>query len=305
MTEYENERVRRFRRTYNPASITVNEYEQFNATPDGGSSPDDPATGKITWADFFSRLDGGTSTTGTTSVDAGGTNTDAGGTNTTDTASTSVSAGTTPTDTAATTSVGTGTTSTGTGTVSTDTGTTSTETASGSVGATGTQETNLPAISRTGARPNPKKRIGTDQSVNPGIRNNNPLNIRKTTIKWQGKINSIYNTSSYEAFESMPLGIRAALINMQTQIRRIKQNGGEGTVEELIKIWAPKEDNNNPNNYANIVASKGVPRKWKVDFNNKDMMCRLVWAMSGVENGFNQAVGLDDIEAGYNMFINR
>jgi len=64
------------------------------------------------------------------------------------------------------------------------------------------------------------------------VRNNNPLNLIKSSSGWKGKILNYPGT--FEGFESYFYGLRAGVINMRTQYNR-----GYNTIESFIKLWCP------------------------------------------------------------------
>lgn len=120
-----------------------------------------------------------------------------------------------------------------------------------------------------------------EQRLPRGIRNNNPLNLRITNTPWQGK--KTPNTDgSFEQFESLEMGIRAAMVNIRTMIRRDRLD----TIEKLIPRWAPASDGNNENSYIfNVCKKSGIGQTERLVITNKNQICRLVWAMAFVENG--------------------
>ena len=84
-----------------------------------------------------------------------------------------------------------------------------------------------------------------------GIRNNNPLNIRRSGDKWQGQINVNVNVNvnySYQPldrefcqFSSMAYGWRAAFVILcKTYYGKYKLK----TIRALITRWAPPKENN-------------------------------------------------------------
>lgn len=72
----------------------------------------------------------------------------------------------------------------------------------------------------------------------PGIRRNNPGNIRSTPTQWQGKDTA--NTSPFEQFITIEHGLRALMINAHTLATR----DGYNTIAKLITKWAPPHENN-------------------------------------------------------------
>ena len=70
-----------------------------------------------------------------------------------------------------------------------------------------------------------------------GIRNNNPGNLVKTNINWQGKLKS--TDSRFEQFKDVKHGIRAKLRDILNDI-----NKGKNTLSLLIHEYAPTTENN-------------------------------------------------------------
>ena len=113
-----------------------------------------------------------------------------------------------------------------------------------------------------------------------GIRNNNPLNLRKTSIGWRGK--KLEGTDpDFEQFDNMYNGIRAALVNIRTMVRV----HGCTTVEDVIRRWAPASENDTEAYIRTVCTKAKIHRTDKVLPNVKDNICKLAWAMAYVENG--------------------
>ena len=71
------------------------------------------------------------------------------------------------------------------------------------------------------------------------IRNNNPLNIRRSKDKWQG-LDAKQSDSSFFKFESMEMGWRAAFIILtKTYYHKYRLF----TIRKIIKRWAPSVEN--------------------------------------------------------------
>jgi hypothetical protein len=83
-----------------------------------------------------------------------------------------------------------------------------------------------------------------------GIRNNNPGNLIKTNIAWQGKINPSKDPN-FEQFITLSHGIRAMYKDVINDI-----NKGKNTITKLINEYAPPHENNTTQ-YIDQVA-KGV-----------------------------------------------
>lgn len=138
-----------------------------------------------------------------------------------------------------------------------------------------------------------------DKKIEPrGIRNNNPLNIRKGN-NWKGEIYP-QSDRSFEQFESMQYGIRAGFIILRRYI-----TGYNGltqrfnTIEKIITRWAPATENNTKAYIAQVEKLTGIPRHQQLSFTERSFMVALVDAMIRVECG--QPVERDVIESAYDM----
>lgn len=138
-----------------------------------------------------------------------------------------------------------------------------------------------------------------DKKIEPrGIRNNNPLNIRKGN-NWKGEIQP-QSDKSFEQFESMQYGIRAGFI-----ILRRYMTGYNGltqrfnTIDKIISRWAPAAENNTKAYIAQVEKLTGIPRHRQISFTERSFMVALVDAMIRVECG--QPVDKSIIESAYDM----
>lgn len=85
------------------------------------------------------------------------------------------------------------------------------------------------------------------KKLSRGERNCNPLNIKKTNIKWHGKIDGI--DPIFETFKDCYYGYRAAIICLYKHYRT-----GSNTVNLLINKWAPSSENHTCN-YVDYISS--------------------------------------------------
>ena len=85
-----------------------------------------------------------------------------------------------------------------------------------------------------------------------GIRNNNPLNIRRSRSRWLGR-KEIVTDKDFEEFTSMAYGYRAAWKLMDTYRLRLRGEGKSYTLENIIHRWAPPEDSNDTTTYIRTV----------------------------------------------------
>ena len=142
-----------------------------------------------------------------------------------------------------------------------------------------------------------------------GYRNNNPLNIRYNLFNaWKGKvlINEDKN-ATFEQFVTMAYGYRAALYLLRKYIRQ-----GANSIAAIISRWAPENENNTQayiQHVCEFVTDLGTPVNAGtiVRADDKDLLCKMAYAMSIIENGVTdetRAAGLPDmsiIEQGWDL----
>lgn len=114
-----------------------------------------------------------------------------------------------------------------------------------------------------------------------GLKNNNPGNLIKTNIAWQGKIPHAQNTDKrFEQFENVYWGLRAMLKDLINDI-----NKGKNTVKLLISEYAPPSENDT-NAYINSVSKTlGVAPTQRLTEINSAFLLKLVRAIIKVELG--------------------
>ena len=131
-----------------------------------------------------------------------------------------------------------------------------------------------------------------------GIRNNNPLNIRKGN-NWKGERPSQVD-KAFEEFTSMTYGIRAGFI-----IIRRYMSGYNGltekfnTIEKIVRRWAPPTENATQKYIDQVAKETGISPRLKLSFSDKKSMCSIVSAMIHVECG--QLVDMNTIESAYDL----
>ena len=118
------------------------------------------------------------------------------------------------------------------------------------------------------------------RKMSRGLRNNNPLNIRRNSTQWQG-LAAVQSDSAFFQFIAPEWGYRAAIKTLQNY-RRLH---GLTTVEQMVSRWAPASENNTTGYIAAVCMRTGLSREHKVDVNKESEMCSIVEAMSFVENG--------------------
>ena len=116
-----------------------------------------------------------------------------------------------------------------------------------------------------------------------GIRNNNPLNIRRSGDNWQG-LSALQEDREFCQFETMAYGWRAAFVILcKTYYGKYKLK----TIRALITRWAPPKENNTEayirrvTDYAGIGPDKvlGSPKECPTQW------LLIGYAMAVVENG--------------------
>lgn len=112
-----------------------------------------------------------------------------------------------------------------------------------------------------------------------GERNNNPFNLKKTDIKWQGKVDS-GSDPVFEQFVSPLLGIRAGFKNLLEQGRE-----GNNTVYLLITKYAPPNENNTNQYMKSVCQHLNVNPDDKIDLDNYDTLYAIGSAIILHENG--------------------
>ncbi len=128
-----------------------------------------------------------------------------------------------------------------------------------------------------------------------GLRNNNPLNIRRIVDKWQG-LSAEQTDRQFFQFRSLAYGFRAAFVIIRTYMRKY----GLCSVEQIVRRWAPPEDHNNTEAYIRRVCEVShIGRDQMLHWSNESEMVYLVQAMAYVENGV--LITGDSIRKGYEM----
>lgn len=127
-----------------------------------------------------------------------------------------------------------------------------------------------------------------------GLKNNNPLNIRRNNTEWKG-LAKVQTDKSFFRFVAPEWGYRAAFITLRNyrKIHKLK------TLRQWITRWAPPIENDTEA-YISYVCNKcKCSPDEEPDINNKHQMCAIVSAMSFVENGV-KAIA-ENVEKGWAM----
>lgn len=120
------------------------------------------------------------------------------------------------------------------------------------------------------------------KNVSRGIRNNNPLNLRKG-VKFAYMVENP-NDKEFMTFGKSWQGIRAAVLDITNDIAK-----GKNTLTKLINEFAPPVENDT-NNYINIVSrNTGINKDTLLNQKDFNFMINLVKAKIEVENGTKNA----------------
>ena len=118
------------------------------------------------------------------------------------------------------------------------------------------------------------------QGMTRGIRNNNPLNIRHSSNKWQGMA-ARQNDRAFVQFTSRKYGYRAAFVLIRNYIARHHAN----TIGKIIARWAPSSDGNNTQSYINFVSQTAdILPDTPLQFSDQKAMVAIVRSMAQVES---------------------
>lgn len=129
-----------------------------------------------------------------------------------------------------------------------------------------------------------------------GIRNCNPLNIRKSSSRWKGLARRQTDRSFFQ-FKEMKWGYRAAFIIL----KRYYNDYHLLTIEDIIRRWAPPNENNS-RAYANYVATMCATRTDRIlpsPMQDASLWQKIIHAMAEYENGV--CVDWKPIQDGYKL----
>jgi len=113
-------------------------------------------------------------------------------------------------------------------------------------------------------------------SLPRGLRNNNPFNLIKTDIKWNGKLKNS-SDSKFEQFENYFYGLRAGMIDLRTDIKK-----GKNTLFDLMHEFAPSSENDTTAYIKRLATATGLSPTDALTF---DAIPVLSMRIIEVENG--------------------
>ena len=92
---------------------------------------------------------------------------------------------------------------------------------------------------------------------NRGIRNNNPLNIRRTTDRWEG-VRIEQTDKNFVQFTSMAYGYRAAWKTLESYWKYFHDLPKPFNVRNIITRWAPPTENDTENYIRTVLKLSGL-----------------------------------------------
>ena len=132
--------------------------------------------------------------------------------------------------------------------------------------------------------------------ISRGLRNKNPLNIRRNSTKWKG-LAAQQSDKEFFCFEEMCWGYRAAFVTLRNYFKR----HGIATLGGWVSRWAPPQENDTAAYIAFVERKSGIGADERPDIWDKTTMCSIVAAMSWFENG--TPASLADVEQGWALSL--
>lgn len=133
------------------------------------------------------------------------------------------------------------------------------------------------------------------KQLSRGLRNNNPGNIRLSSTRYLGEVES--TDSAFKQFKAVEYGYRAMFVLLYTYQKKHKLH----TIEAMISRYAPAVENHTRAYIEAVSEWSGVPATCHITTTNGDIMVPIVAAMSRVENGV--FANMHDVVKGWDLFI--
>ena len=138
-----------------------------------------------------------------------------------------------------------------------------------------------------------------------GLRNNNPLNIRRSTDRWDGAAET-QTDKDFVQFQSMAYGYRAAWRILNTYYKKLKERKKHFTVENIIHRWAPPSENDTISYIRTVLTLSGIGGRENLlppsNVSSYYKLSRLLAAMTVMENGIHMSqVDTEAIFQGYKL----
>ncbi len=133
-------------------------------------------------------------------------------------------------------------------------------------------------------------------SVSRGLRNRNPGNIRHSSSRFKGEVESC-NDKSFKQFREMAWGYRAMFVILDTYNTKY----GLSTIRQMIQRWAPPIENHTEEYIKQVSRLAMLDSDTPIDTRQRVAMIPMVAAMSKVENG--EAAHWATVERGWELFV--
>lgn len=145
--------------------------------------------------------------------------------------------------------------------------------------------------------------LGADQPR--GIRNNNPGNLKRTSLDWKGlahdNLRDFQRTENvFHVFSEPEWGLRAAFRTLRTyQVKHQLR-----TVMQIISRWAPASDHNDTGAYVKAVADAlEVTVHQTINVQEPDTAIKMLKAIIAHENKGQQPYSKSQLEDAYNLSL--
>lgn len=131
-----------------------------------------------------------------------------------------------------------------------------------------------------------------------GLRNNNPGNIRRSRVRYQGEVRPSRD-ADFKEFETMAYGYRAMFVLLDTYSSRY----GLHTIRSMLNRYAPPEENLTESYIRFVSDYSGILPDEPIDTRCQGDMIPIVSAMSKIENGV--SANRDEVLQGWDLFVGK
>lgn len=129
-----------------------------------------------------------------------------------------------------------------------------------------------------------------------GIRNNNPLNIRRGA-KWKG-LREVQTDPLFAQFTDMAWGIRAGAVLLRNYAKRYKAKN----LWDIINRWAPPQENDTEAYIHFVARQTGIAADAPLRlYGDHNALSGIVAAMARYECGARADINLRNIENGWSL----
>ena len=143
----------------------------------------------------------------------------------------------------------------------------------------------------------------TEKKLPRGIRNNNPLNIRKNRTHWFG-LRDFPTDTEFCEFTNMSWGFRAAFMVLRTYYMKYKLM----TIRVIITRWSPKEENDTEDYIETVSKLSGIkPDRLLPPFTHRNMRTwvSVALVMAEVECSVKPEILRRSAEEGFELALKR